>query len=380
MRVLISSGPFHGHLNTVLPLAHAARDAGHQVVVSTGPDLVPYVERHGHVAWASGPGQATGQAAGADVDWLRYFVTSAEQRAIDLVPRALAWRPHLVVHEETELAGAVAARATGGRHVVHGLGVPPPLRIWDAFAPALESLFSRWGLRGSADDVREATYLDICPRALRPGGEPIWPHALALRPAPGQASPGERLSAVLGDLRYPRTVHLTLGTVFHRATAVLEAAIAGLRSLPVNLVATVGPDGDPARFGPQPRHVVIERYLPHALLLPRCHLVVSHGGAGVLFGALAHGLPSLLLPQGADQPLNAEACERAGAALALRPGEVTADAVREAAARLLAEPAFATAAAAVGAELNARPGPAAVLARLRTERRSEQGSGRATAW
>jgi UDP:flavonoid glycosyltransferase YjiC (YdhE family) len=159
-------------------------------------------------------------------------------------------------------------------------------------------------------------------------------------------------------------VHLTLGTVFHDAPEVLARAIAGLRQLAVNLIVTVGPDADPARFGPQPAQVRIERYLPHALLLPRCELVVSQGGAGVMFGALSHGLPQLVIPQGADQFMNAEACRDSGAALALAPEAVSADAIAAAAERLLAEPGFGVAARGVQSQIEAMPEAEAVLATL----------------
>ena len=43
-------------------------------------------------------------------------------------------------------------------------------------------------------------------------------------------------------------------------------------------------------------------------------LVVHHGGSGTMLGALAHGLPQLRRPQGADQFLNAEALLPTGAA------------------------------------------------------------------
>ena len=77
-------------------------------------------------------------------------------------------------------------------------------------------------------------------------------------------------------------------------------------------------------------------YIPHTLLLPRCSLVVSHGGAGIMFGTLAHGLPQLILPQGADQFMNAAACQNARVALALTPDELSAEAVAAAAGRVAA--------------------------------------------
>ena len=41
--------------------------------------------------------------------------------------------------------------------------------------------------------------------------------------------------------------------------------------------------------------------------------VVTHGGAGTTLGALAFGVPLLVLPQGADQYANAERVVAAGA-------------------------------------------------------------------
>lgn len=178
-----------------------------------------------------------------------------------------------------------------------------------------------------ADGIRSATYLDVCPPSLRSDGEPGWQRIQQLRPVAGEPAAGERLPGVFTALPYPQTIHLTLGTIFHEAPGVFETAIAGLRELPFNLVVTTGPGADPARFGPQPPHVLVEPYLPHTLLLPRCRLVVSHGGAGIMFGALAHGLPQLILPQGADQFMNAALCARAGVALALAPDEFSAEAV-----------------------------------------------------
>ncbi|HTI34496.1 MAG TPA: nucleotide disphospho-sugar-binding domain-containing protein, partial [Miltoncostaea sp.] len=149
-----------------------------------------------------------------------------------------------------------------------------------------------------------------------------------------------------------------------RVPGVLATALEGLRGLRANVVVTCGPDVDPATLGPQPPHVLVAPYLPHALLLPRCDLVVSQGGAGIMLGALLHGVPHLMLPQGADQFIDADVCTRAGAALAVAPDAFGSDAVRAGAARLLGEPSFAAAAARLGAAVRAMPAPARVLAEL----------------
>src|SRR5205823_14240450 len=75
-------------------------------------------------------------------------------------------------------------------------------------------------------------------------------------------------------------------------------------------------------------------------VLPRCELVVFHGGSGTLTGALAHGLPMVILAMGADQPANAKRCQALGLGISLDPVRVTPNAVREGAASVLADPAY----------------------------------------
>jgi UDP:flavonoid glycosyltransferase YjiC (YdhE family) len=357
VRILFTSGPMYGHVNTILPLALAARDAGHDVVVATGPELVAHVAAHGLATWSIGwTHEASGGRAALSPE---YFVTTGRQRAADLVPLAVAWAPDVVVHEEMELAGAVAAAVTGARHAIHGLGVMLPRWVWDGMAPVAAEL-----ARPARAAVFDATYLRISPSSLPAEAADQWADVRLLRPAFGRPAADERLADDLVAFLVAGAdpvVHLTLGTVFHESPGVLATALAGVRRLPVRVVVTTGPGVDPASLGPQPANVAVVPYVPHAILLPSCALVVSHGGAGIMFGALAHGLPQLLLPQGADQPANAAACAEAGVAEVLSPDELTTSAVAAAAGRLLAAPEVARRAAAIGAEMAAMPGPGEVL-------------------
>ncbi len=64
-------------------------------------------------------------------------------------------------------------------------------------------------------------------------------------------------------------------------------------------------------------------------MLRETDLVVSHGGSGSLMAALAHGLPSVLLPLGADQPHNARRAEELGLARILDAATATPDQIGE---------------------------------------------------
>nr|WP_232542312.1 nucleotide disphospho-sugar-binding domain-containing protein [Nocardia bovistercoris] len=228
----------------------------------------------------------------------------------------------------------------------------------------MRKVFAPWNVPGLVEDVLSGAYLDICPAGLRQAGsETLFRHGVPLRPSYGD--PGvSALDIDIENLPFNDTVYLTLGTVFHDAPALFRTCLSGLAELPVNIVVSSGPGSDPKRLGPQPSHVVIRDYIPQARLLPHCRLVIQHGGAGTLFGGAAHGLPQLVIPQAADNFLNAAALRASGAGLALLPHEVTADSIRIAAGQLLRDPEFTVAAKRLQAEIHAMPTPESTVTTL----------------
>jgi MGT family glycosyltransferase len=139
----------------------------------------------------------------------------------------------------------------------------------------------------------------------------------------------------------------------------------GLAAEDVDVLVTVGSDGDPGALAPLPANATVERFVPQASLLPGCAVVVHHGGGGTTFGALAHGLPQVVLPQGADNFTNARLLEASGAACTLQPDEVTGDAVRDGVRRALDDASMRTAAQALASSIREMPAPEDVAAALR---------------
>jgi UDP:flavonoid glycosyltransferase YjiC (YdhE family) len=377
MRVLFSCFPGYGHLLPLIPLARACQRAGHEVLVATGQDLCPEVERLGFAAASAGlsladtvtRNQAASPGESALANFTHLFVEVAGRaRAAELVPLARRWSPDLIVHDDCEPAAIIAASLSGAARVAHGLGIPVPQDVAAAATSALERLFTDWDLdRAAASTVWDVPYLDIYPRSLRPDMAFAPTHLRPLCPGAVKPPAGARLPNRADHLAYERTIYVTLGTLFNENLGLFAAVLAGLRDEPVNLIVTLGPNGDPARLGPQPTSVVIERFLPQALVLPRCDAVIAHGGAGTMLAALAHGLPLVLLPQGADQFVNAAACAGAGAGIALPPGEGSPAAIAAATRRVLGEPGHRERARQLAAEIAAMPAADAVLADLERE-------------
>ena len=158
-------------------------------------------------------------------------------------------------------------------------------------------------------------------------------------------------------------VYLTLGTI-PGATATLATTLDALAALPIRVIATVGPAGDPAALGTQPAHITVSRNTPQTQVLPLCDVVVSHAGSSPFLGALAHGLPQLCLPQAADQFRNAQACVRAGAGAAIQPESVTSEAITDAVSMLIEDDTVRAHASRIRSEIDAMPAPEQVVALL----------------
>jgi UDP:flavonoid glycosyltransferase YjiC (YdhE family) len=186
----------------------------------------------------------------------------------------------------------------------------------------------------------EATRM-VRPSAGRPpdGDPPPWLDALGARTA----------------------VYVSAGTEPPSTTFPWRPVVAALGLLTVDAIATIGPHVDPAALGPIPSNVRIERFVPQAWLLPRVTAVISHGGAGTVLGAAAHGRPQLVVPLFADQWENGLAVVDAGCGAVLGP-EHRDDAGVDAAVRdLIGAPARQDAAVRVAAEIAAMPTPAELV-------------------
>jgi len=114
--------------------------------------------------------------------------------------------------------------------------------------------------------------------------------------------------------------------------------VAGLSELDANIIVTVGHEIDPVELGDQPANVRVDRFVRQEALLPHCDVVVSHAGSGSVIGALAFGVPLVLLPMGADQSLNADRCQALGVARVLDPITVSSNDVRLAVVDVLRAP------------------------------------------
>jgi len=381
MRVLFTCVVGHGHFHPMVPLAHALEAAGHRVAFATDPGFCGYVRDVGFEAHPAGLDQpdALARFVAATPGWAEIppqdrlpFQFPGLFAGVRLPPmltdleRILAsLRPDLVIHDTTEMAGAIAAEAAGVAHAEHSFGILRPAMVRAVATEILAPIAARLGVENpGVSGSNGELYLDICPPGIQQPEIADVPNVQRLRPAGFDAGRDAVLPGWVADLPARPTVYVTMGTVFNTSADVFTTVLDGLRDEAVNVIVTVGENGDPALLGPQPENVHVERYIPQTQLLPYCDLLVSHAGSGATLGALGAGVPMLAVPQGADQFLNAQAIVTVGAGLRLLPTELTATAVRDAARQLLDEPRFADVARAEQAAIRQMPTPESIVPRL----------------
>jgi UDP:flavonoid glycosyltransferase YjiC (YdhE family) len=377
--VLFCCRPAYGHVYPLLPLAMACRDAGHRVLFGTGEGFRPRLRELGFRA----------ERVGISIDEADRLALR-EDPGLNALPREERWRfgvvvfgdllarrtledlhpllegaaPDLLVYDETDVGAAAAAHRAGVPAVAHSLGRRLPDRVRRAVLERLAEVARAYEIEAFGSDLFEANaYLDICPPSLQDNSASEPRERIPLRPV-APAGPADAVPEWVAGVRSRPLVYLTLGTYVSGQVESLRAAAIGLGTLNVDALVTVGPDGDPSALGPLPDSVQVERFVPQGVLLPRVDVVAHHGGSGTMLGALAQGLPQLVLPHGADQFLNAQALLDCGAGRRLLPEEITADAVAHAVRALLSEPGYRDAARGLAVEIAAMPAPAETVPKL----------------
>jgi len=356
----------------------ALQRAGHTVAFGTAAGFAAEVEHFGFHSLAAGMeysewDEAAGDALAAmperdSVDRMeafgeRLFAGCIARRLIEDLPGVLnGWPADLIVHEDTALGAAVVAEQLGIPHARFMIVAAGPNHPVHARADrAMAKLRASAGLvPASADDAlhRHMVLYPFPPSLLLPG-RPVPRTLRAVRPSLPVLTEKEELPnwlEELGDRGRP-VVYATLGTIFNgpQSDDVFVDLLAALRDESVDAVVTIGRDRQPAEFGPQPGHVRLVQFVPLAAIMPRLDVVVSHGGSGTMIAALAHGLPQVVIPIGADQPENAERVASLGAGLVVGEPQRSADTIRSALRDVLFGPGYRLSARRLQKEIEALP-------------------------
>ncbi len=393
VKILFATAPGYGLTLPLIPLIWAARAAGHEVLLATSSEMVDAGARAGLPAFdvfprrdvwddlmntVAGHGPAEDElpeeyrlARRAGNPFGLFTVTMTE----GTIEAGRLFGADLVVHTSDHAAGMLAAAALDVPALEVGNRISWSVR--DADWRAEHHVFGEdevsdlMRAKLGIGDAKPAVLARVDPRAPSMGGL-----------AAGEEHPDERDGvpwwamrfvpfnggAVVADwaLRRPDRprIAVTLGTVVPVMSGVSSLAVVleALGPLDVEVVLAAG-TADLTELGELPPNVRSVGYLALSAFLPSCSAIVHHGGSGTTAAPLSYGVPQLVLPSFADNPLSAQRVADRGVGLSHDPATVDAATVRAMVERLLTEDGFRTAAREVAAEMATQPSPADVLAR-----------------
>jgi UDP:flavonoid glycosyltransferase YjiC (YdhE family) len=320
MRILFTAVPALGHVIPLLPLARAAREAGHEVALQSHPSMgvaapsVPLLP--------AGPSMAetlediVRRTGGDPLDDMmgfavEFFVeTRLNVGAEAALATAQGFRPDLIVAEMSDYLGQFAAAALGVPWAAHGATLPLIEPLAAQFGQRAITKYAEHGVAPSA----AFGYVDPWPdRLIRPGDR--YPaERIPVRPEPHQGEGSDWIQPSFPGRADRPTVLVTLGTVVDDPR-ILARIVTAVSALDVNVVVTTSSrdDLDLTQCDPARVHVV-DGFVPLRDLLSSADLVVSAAGAGTVLSTLSVGLPMVLLPLGLDKPMNAERAAAVGTA------------------------------------------------------------------
>jgi len=360
MRILFTANPSVGHILPMMPIADAARAAGHETALVTSGELASLVApmrvlpagppqeitieetvaRTGSHPAQPGPG-AVELFAGVRVD-LSFDEALRQAKAFD---------PELIVCEQMDFVGPLVAACLGVPWAAHAIsgGLPEPL--W----AALQARLARQYESRSLGATPRIALIDPYPDALRSPTEQPAEDRITIRPVVNEHGPA-RTAVPISDDERPCAL-VTVGTTVDDSAALStlasSVAAAGFTAIVTAEAEYLSADIDRPRVRPV-------GFVPLAKLLPQVDLVVTAGGTGTVLAALSHGLPMVVRPFIADQPWNAARLADMGAGIVIDDVTEAGAAAR----RIIENPKYQEAANGVATELASMNSPDSVLRQL----------------
>lgn len=393
-RYLFSVLPALGHLNPTMAIASELRKRGHIVGYASGADVEPPIKNEGFDFFRAGPpgmksdvGEEFKKATKYTGLLGTYFLFRSLLRVNreslgDLKTIVTDFRPDVMVVDSLTFAGGEIAEFFGlkwaATSAVPGM-IPsrdaPPYTTWGLppsnnkfirtiygiirfgqnvfyrmFDPEFNRIRSSLGLPPIKCGIVNTTLSPFLMLLLSCEGfeykRSDWPpQAHLVGPAPwGKVMDDTNTFDWIDELPSDRPViYVTLGTFqIFRSTNFFEVVIDAFRDAPYRIVIGAGHAADLPTLQNLPAHFRVERFVPHAQILPRVAAVVHHGGFGIAQDAIYHGLPSVVVPIGQDLYENARRCTEAGVALSIGFQRLTPERLRNALERILTDETFRT--------------------------------------
>ncbi len=382
MRILFVAAGSLATAFALAPVATAARNAGHAVVMAANDDVIPAITGVGlpavsvsslsigdfvHTDRAGRPAEIPAVPQEQIPFTGRWFGRMAAAWLDPLRELARDWRPDVVVGGTMSYAAGLLAAELGLPYVRHAWDAIEATAIDRGAVEELEPELSGLGLTWLPEPE---LFIDVCPPSLLPAEPHPARRTVRMRwiPVNGQR---QLEPWMYTRSKRPRLCLTTGSRVAHdageqdirrRSYEFLRAQAVALKELDVDLVVAA-----PDRVGDALRAEVPgvrAGWVPLDVLAPSCDVIVHHGGGTTSLTAMTAAAPQVTVPQGAVQNLGAQRLSRYGAAITLFGAEGTLESIVGACRKILGDSSYADRARALSREIAELAAPAQVVAAM----------------
>ncbi|MET7996616.1 macrolide family glycosyltransferase [Amycolatopsis sp. NPDC005232] len=311
------------------PLESLVAPTGAHVV--THPTLLPLGEAG---VWPDDPADA-----------MRVFL----DEAIAVHPQLLSTfdddRPDLLLYD----IGGLGAPLLGTRYGVPAVQLSPTLVAWEGYDEDMSSVMdpikaspsgvdyartvTAW-LRENGATEEAWTWLShpprvlsLIPRAMQPHASRVGSHVRFVGPC---LSPDRLAESWTPPDSGKPVLLVSFGTAFTDQLPVYRACLEAFADSPWHVVMSIGSFVSAADLGPLPPSFEVHSRVPQLAVLSASSAFITHAGMGSCTEALWYGVPTVAIPQAADQFGNAAQLETLGVGRHLPASSVTAASLRSA--------------------------------------------------
>ena len=349
--------PLPGHVNPTLAVIAELRRRGARVSALASTEMAPRLQAAGAEVVACDealPAETTTPPEGL-VRVGELLLSSTPALLEFTLDRLCELAPDVVVHDSMTPWGRLAAQLLERPSVcstatfAFDRRVRPPLREAARFGADVSAhLGSLIRLHRRRRDIRVGYGIDpgglfetlsnregaarsivYTSPELQPGGDMLAAELDFVGPSVPEQTPID--AGLEAEIAGRPLIYVSLGTVFNERPRFFRDCLESFAGREEAVLLSIGDRLDPEALGEPPANAIVRRSVPQLAVLERARLFVTHAGMNSASEALWFGVPTLLHPQTADQPVVAARLAQLGAGRMLSrsdPRRIAAEAER----------------------------------------------------
>ena len=320
-KILFTTTAGSGHFQVLSSLAQALLKMGNEVKVAAPESFRPNVEATGlefapfddsdkhHTAMAElHAGFASGDPAEIEylVGKILFGLTNTQSALPRLEETIKMWSPDLIISESAEVSGGILAAKYGIRLVrAAPISAVADQQFMPSVMDGIADLLKAHGLERAKFEewLMQQKMLSYFPEAFGSPKLTLTKEILRMR---------HEGSVINQKKSKPPLIYVTMGSESSKIgfyPRVIQSILDNLTEVEADIIVAVGKDVDISALKCNKSNVKIKNWVNQREILSRTSLIICHGGSGTILDALAAGIPIIVVPLFADQPLNAAAVE-----------------------------------------------------------------------